>query len=198
MKTTIPAGTLLTPYGQKIYKHLLKSARRMDHWSHQPNVQSLTKEEKIWYDRSRAVKGALAEMAFFKLLCLNEVEFVHNNKIPIKAGRRKLEKDIDFTLLPSGLNIDVKSQFSRANFAVLDDTAYHAYVYIVPQIPTSYVANKNGLSLIRYPNKLFKQEIEVEVLGISSVDGMKKNYHDWDKSKLMPISDFFGNLKMFY
>jgi hypothetical protein len=170
----------------------------MDHWSHQSNVQSLTREEKIWYDRSRAVKGVLAEMAFFKLLCLNEIEFVHNNKIPVKAGRRTLEKDIDFTLMPSKLNIDVKSHFSRINTAVLYDTAYHAYVYIIPQIPASYVTNKNGLSLIRYPNKLFKQEIEVEVLGISSIDGMKRNYDNWDKSKLMDINDFFGNLKIFY
>jgi len=198
MKTTIPAGTLLTSYGQKIYKHLLKSARRMDHWSTQTNVQTLTREEKTWYDKSRAVKGAIAEMAFFKLLCENEIEFSHNNKIPVKSGRRTFERDIDFTLIPSKLNIDVKASFSRVNIDILEKTAYHAYVYIIPQIPAKYVMNKNGLSLIRYPNRLFKTEIEVKVLGIASTDNMIRCYDNWDESKLMPIDNFFGNLKTSY
>jgi len=192
MNTILPSGTLNTAYGNKVYKHLLKSARRYDHWQSQTNVLSLTKEEKLYYDRSRALKGALAELAFFKLLSEHNIEFIHNNRITTKIGTRVFERDIDFTLLPYNLNLDVKAHFSAFTSTVSTNSPYHAFIYFQPLIPKKYVEYRYGLSLIKFPQRVFKENIEVNALGIISVD---KLGGELSVDDLIPLKNFFGRLK---
>jgi hypothetical protein len=192
MKITLPAGALSTPYAKKIYSHLLKSAKKIDHWANQANVISLTEQEKLWYNRNRAIRGTIAELAFFKLLCQHNIEFIHNNKIPIISGKRKFECDIDFTIMPIGLNIDVKTYLPTFISTTSIKSWYHAHAYLSPVIPKEFVEYKNGLSLIRHPQRLAKIDLEVNALGIIPVDNLK---NDISIDDLISLDKFFGNLK---
>ena len=115
METIIlKAGLLELSYCQKLFKHLLKSAKKVDHWKSQWNVQSLTKEEHKAYLNARAINGLISEMSIYTELIRSDIQFHHNQKYYVKKGRNILEKDMDFTLLPAGLNIDVKTYLAKS------------------------------------------------------------------------------------
>jgi hypothetical protein len=208
---TLKAGLLELPYCQKLYKHLLKSAKKIDHWKSQWNVQSLTDKEHKAYINARAINGLISEMAIYTELIKADVQFHHNQKFYFRKGRNILEKDMDFTLLPAGLNIDVKAYLTKSVLQtayqnVTFDTfkppvplelQYHMNVYAVPQLNAPYLRSKNGLALVDNPKELFKEEIKVNILGIATLLDIER-WGYLDVTKLTPFSKFIFNYKKYY
>jgi len=135
-----------------------KSAYYFDYIEDKVNFTPLEKKYYVW---SRAVIGCLAEFAFYGYLTQNNIEFNYN----VKVDSRKYSPDIDF-ILSNKCRIDVKSGY---HFLKPFNLIKHKIDYVVICRPDMRglpgVYKKQQYTLLKSYNKLFKEDITVDILG---------------------------------
>jgi hypothetical protein len=193
MKLILPKGYLQSEYASKTFEHLLSSAERYDNWSHQSNVLSLTPSERIDYNYNRAISGFIGEMAMCYLLTDENIKFQHSIIEDFADGT---QRDTDFILSDSGMKIDVKAYFPFFKQYYLGKTQYDAFAFTTFHLPQDNVYYKQGLHLVRNPEQIFSQEIEIEFHGIISVSKLILNpYPKIYKFKMTGMPTFIENYR---
>jgi hypothetical protein len=180
MKITLTPDIFSHNIFQTSFLEKLKSCRYHDY---NPKHLSLSPEQKKHYEYGRAVKGVIAEFAFYGYLVQNNIDFQYNKKIDPSY---KWSTDIDF-ILSNNIRIDVKSGFSYFKPEQLTKNKIDYIAVCTPvlnDLPGIYY--KDNYTLITSYRRLFKLPIQVDIFGLLRVTDilsieleLRKNYRDY-------------------